>query len=297
MSYENITTLQNVRFIHFVANNYNITLKNITIKNVNGVPSQSNDLIFYENMPFSINVIDGLYVSDLYLAGRSIIKINTPLDVFQVRNSVFESINTTTSDSLIDTGIFKALLFTNISISNINLADQINKGGVVLKLSNMDLNSQFDTIIQDISINNCEASFIDFTSFFNTPPSPKLISIANLNYTNGHFIDDRAFMSTDGVELDVDLTITMSNLIFSNVSFEFGGTIVELKHQMNNHVTITDSEFSNMNAALISVMSSNTQRTDLLTMVQINDTTFDNINNGFNSLVNVNEGGRLDVNN
>ena len=297
MSYENITTLLNVRFIHFVANNFNITLKNITIKNVNGVPSESNDLIFYENMPFSINVIDGLYVSNLYLSGRSIIKINTPLDVFQVRNSVFESINTTTSDSLIDTGIFKALLFTNITISNINLADQINKGGVILKLSNMDLDSQFDTIIQDISISDCQASFIDFASFFNTPPSPKLISIANLNYTNGHFIDDRAFMSTDGVELDVDLTITMSNLIFSNVSFEFGGTIVELKHQMNNHVTITDSEFSNMNAALISVMSSNTQRTDLLTRVQINDTRFDNINNGFNSLVNVNEGGRLDVNN
>ena len=242
-------------------------------------------------------MIDGLYVSDLYLADRSIVKLGPPLKLIQIKNSVFESINITTLDSMIDTGTFKQLLLTNITIHNINLADQINKGGVVLKLSLMDLDSQYDTIIQDISISDCQASFIDFASFFNTPPSPKLISIANLNYTNGHFIDDRAFMSTDGVELDVDLTITMSNLIFYNVSFEFGGTIVELKHQMNNHVTITDSEFSNMNAALISVMSSNTQRTDLLTRVQINDTTFDNINNGFNSLVNVNEGGRLDVNN
>ena len=89
----------------------------------------------------------------------------------------------------------------------------------------------------------------------------------------------------------------MSNLIFSNVSFQFGEALIELKHQMNNYVTITSSHFSDLNAALISIQSSNTHRTDLLTRVQINDTTFDNINNGFNSLVNVNKGGRLEVNN
>ena len=117
-------------------------------------------------------MIDGLYVSDLYLADRSIVRLGSSLELIQIKNSVFESINITTLDSMIDTGTFKQLLLTNITIFNINLADQINKGGVILKLSNMDLDSQFDTIIQDISISDCQASFIDFASFFNTPPSP-----------------------------------------------------------------------------------------------------------------------------
>ena len=89
----------------------------------------------------------------------------------------------------------------------------------------------------------------------------------------------------------------MSNLVFSNISFSRTGTLIKCRQQLPTYLTITGSSFSNLKAAKLIVESSNTQSTNLTTLVQINDTVFDNIDDQYNSFINVNEGGQLEINN
>ena len=89
-------------------------------------------------------------------------------------------------------------------------------------------------------------------------------------------------MSTDGIELDTDVIIYMSDLVFNNITFERTGELIEFKHQMSNYVIITESRFTELKNAKITVESSNT---NLKTLVQINNSVFDKIEDGFNSFI------------
>ena len=121
--------------------------------------------------------------------------------------------------------------------------------------------------------------------------------MSNISFSDTHFDSNKALLSTDGVELDANLQISLSNIMFSNISFPRTGTLIECKQQLPTYLTITDSSFTNLTAAVLVVESSNIQNTNLKTLVQINDTVFDSIDDQYNSLINVNEGGQLEINN
>ena len=136
-----------------------------------------------------------------------------------------------------------------------------------------------------------------FSSVINGSTDRKLISLSNISFRNAHYDSYKALLSTDGIELDANLQISLSNIMLSNISFSRTGTLIECKQQLPTYLTITDSSFTNLTAAVLVVESSNIQNTNLKTLVQINDTVFDSINDQYNSLINVNEGGQLEINN
>ena len=201
------------------------------------------------------------------------------------------------SDYIINTGQIKSIIFSNVTFSNIKTTDNVNTNGVVLFINTFDLNSELDTSIQDITIDDCEIPFIAFSSVINQSPINKTFSLININFTNTHFDSNRALFSTDGIQLDTTLQISMSNLAFSNISFSRTGTLIECKQQLPTYLTITGSSFTNLKAAKLIIESSSTQSTSLATLVQINDTVFDNIDDQFNSFIDVKEGGQLEINN
>ena len=201
------------------------------------------------------------------------------------------------SDYIINTGQIKSIIFSNVTFSNIKTTDNVNTNGVILFINTFDLNSELDTSIQDITIDNCEIPFVAFSSVINQSPIIKTFSLSNINFTNTHFESDRALFSTDGIQIDTALQISMSNLAFSNISFSRTGTLIECKQKLPTYFTISGSSFTDLNAAVIMIESSSTQNDNLTTLVQINDTVFNNIDDQYNSLINVNEGGLLEINN
>ena len=136
-----------------------------------------------------------------------------------------------------------------------------------------------------------------FSSVINGSTDRKLISMSNISFSNTHFDSYKALLSTDGIELDANLQISLSNIMFSNISFSRTGTLIECKQQLPTYLTITGSSFTNLTAAVLAIESSNNQNANLATSVQINDTVFDSIDDQYNSLINVNEGGQLEINN
>ena len=231
------------------------------------------------------------------LDGKQIIGSASDLDQIQIRHTVFENINTDSSNYIIRTGNIKSIQFINSTISGLRLTDNINTDGTFMIINTLDLNSELDTVIQDVSIRDSELPLIVFGSLINTPASEKQINLSNINFTDSYFDSNIALFSTDGIQLDTNIQFSITNLLFSNISFLTVGTLIECKQQLPTYLTITDSHFIDLSAALILIESSNTQDSSLATLVQINNTVFNNINDKFNSFININQGGQLEINN
>ena len=293
---DNITSLSTPLF-YFDVNTDNVTLKGITVTNVTGTSSGQGDVFLFNNLQTTETVIEELYASDMHLNSKQIIGSAASLDTIQIRHCVFENIHTDSSNYLVRTGNIKSLQFINNTISGMRLTDSTNTDGAFLTISTLDLDSVLDTVIQDISVHDSELSLIVFGTLINTPVSDKLISFTNINFTDSYFDSNRALFSTDGIQLDSNVQFSFSNLLFSNISFSTVGTLIECKQQLPTYLTITDSHFVDLTAALILIESSNTQDSNLETLVQINDTVFDNINDKFNSFISINQGSQLEINN
>ena len=299
--FENIVfdnaTNNNQPLFYFLYNFENITMKNVTIKNFSGTATGFNDVITFANFPQTVTVIEQLHTIDTTLDGKALISSVNDLQQIQIYDSVIESIDISSSDYIIDTGQIKSAIINTTTFSNIRLSDDVNTNGAVLFFNTLDMNSELDTSIQDITIDDCEIPFVVFSSVINQSPVNKTLSISNISFTNTHFDSNRALFSTKSIRLDTSLQISMTDLLFSNLTFSNTGKLIELEHQLPTYVTITNSQFIDLNAAVILIESSNTQNTNLTTLVQINDTVFDSINDKYNSLINVREGGQLDINN
>ena len=296
ITFENVTNASQSLF-DLIFNSYNVTISNITINSISGTSTSANDIITLHNFPETITVVQGLYVFDSILDGKAIVKSVSELTQIKIIGSTFESIKITSSDYIIDTGLIKSIIFNSITISNIKTTDDTSTNGAVLLISTLDLSSELDTTIQDIAIDDCDIPFIVFSSVINESSSSKTISISNVNFTNTNFDSDRALLSTDSIQIDTRLQISMSDIMFSNISFLTTGTLIECKQQLPTYLTIINSQFTDLTAAKLVVKSLNTQSTNLTTLVQINDTIFNSIDDRFNSFINVNEGGQLEINN
>ena len=294
--YDNATNNGQPLF-YFLFDFENITLKNVTISNFGGTASGFTDIFAYASFPTTVSVVEQLHVVDMDLNGKSVIAGISPLDQIQIYDSVFENVTISSSDYIIDTGQIKSVILNTTTFSNIKTSDDVNTNGAVLFFSTLDLDSDLNTNIQDITLDDCGIPFVVFSSVINQSPVNKTFDLSNINFTNTHFESNRALFSTDSIELDTTFQISMTNLLFSNISFSNTGTLIECRQQLPTYLTITGSQFIDLNAATIRIASSNTDNTNLTTLVQINDTVFSNINDQYNSLINVNEGGQLEINN
>ena len=285
------------QFIDLESNHHLVYFSNLSLRNIAGASTNFGQLIRLNNLENTTTIIDQMHASNIDLWERTLLSSVSNLNQLQIRNSVIENINITSSDHIIESGQIKSLIFNNISVFNVKLNENINADGVILYLSTLDLDSELDSAIEDIIIDNSEISFVSFGTLINDSPNHKSISFNNISLKNAYIEGNRALISTDGFERDADIDISMSNLSFSNISFSRNGKLIEFKQQLPTYLTVTESSFVDLNAAVLSIESSNLQNTDLKTKIQVRNTLFNNINNQFNSFINVNEGGWLEINN
>ena len=183
-------------------------------------------------------------------------------------------------------------MFTNITSTN-----EFDETSGILYINSLNLASDLDTMIQNMTLINSDTNFISFGNVINEPTTPKSFTIDSLTYADSSMTNVRDLISTEGFETDADLTLIFQNLQFSNISFPRHGNLIHFKHQLPNSLQMSGIVVSNVTSGRLYLESSNKQNTDLLTRVSISDSTFDSINDQFTSLIILEEGARLEVTN
>ena len=179
-------------------NTQNVTISNITLRNITGVSSGVlNDAILFKDIMQTVTVIDQLYAYEIEISGRAL--INSVQESNQIKNSTIESINISSSDYLINVGLVKFTVFHSCIISSIKTTDETNTNSAVLLIKTLHLNSELDTTIQDMVIDDCKISFLVLSTIINEVSYNKSISFSNINFTNTHFDNDRAILLTNGI--------------------------------------------------------------------------------------------------
>ena len=139
--------------------------------------------------------------------------------------------------------------------------------------------------------------FIKINSLTNSLSSPKQVLISEFSYSDSYFANPADLVDSGGIEFEGELYFVLTGLKFSEIEFASRGNLLLFQHQLSTNVLVTNSEFSNLKGAGIYIESYNKQQKDLQTRVRIQHSTFNSLNGGYNSLINIYEGGYLEVEN
>jgi hypothetical protein len=99
------------------------------------------------------------------------------------------------------------------------------------------------------------------------------------------------------MKLSGDLTILFYQLTFDNIEFETKGNLLLLEQQISNTLVISNSKFTNLKSARITIEASNKNDISLKTKVRIVNSVFDSVDGVYNSLINTYQGADLQVQN
>jgi hypothetical protein len=318
--FSNLTSGPLLSMNHFVLIN-KLTIENAVFENGVGIRSDTMILrlvneIVISNMKFDkYNCSESAQQCYLSIFGAQTTKLN--INKFFVLNWDTENIPLIRSDIVLGEVKISKLSFRNIvhsedtpliyffQLQNFEFYDHQyynvkgEKGGVVtgIEVSSINLNSSLNSTISGVSIEDWHMKFINLNSVSGSLLSPKQILIERLNFTNSHFYHSANLIESGNIQFTGELYLLFDRLLFSNISYAFGGNLLLLKHQLSQEVIISNSKFLNTEYAGITIESGNKQNKDLQTKVVFGSSVFDSINGKYNSLIRLKEGGFLKITN
>lgn len=271
-----------------------VIITDTVLEDINGTERTSLPLIFLNNFAPSYILISGLKIKNSYMMNRKILNNIASLQTLTITGGEYDEVTQSTGGVLFSTGIIGQLIFTNHTFTNMLSSDRTSK---ILELTNIDLSYGLNSTIQDISLSNSTSGVFGFNGISNSNTSPLVILINNLKYSDSILKSVKSLIVTKNLVWNGPFTLVFENWTFNNISFENKGYIFDFSHHLTQPIVIQNSNFTNLSAALIKIEANNKEETTLKTMVLIENTPFSEINSRYNSFININEGGILEVNN
>jgi hypothetical protein len=318
--FSNITSGPLLSMNHFVLIN-KLTIENVVFENGFGIRSDTmifrlvNEIVIYNMTLEKYNCSETAQQWYLSIFGLPTTKLD--INKLNVFNWDTKNIPLIRSDIVLGEVKISKLSFMNIvhsedtpliyffQLQNFEFYDNQyynikgERGGVVtgIEVSSINLNSSLNSTISGVSIEDWHMKFIALNSVSGSLLSPKQILIERLNYTNTHFDHSADLIESGNIQFIGELYLRFDKLLFSNISYAFGGNLLLLKHQLSQEVIISNSKFLNSEYAGITIESGNKQNKDLQTKVVFENSVFDSINGKYNSLIRLKEGGFLKITN
>jgi hypothetical protein len=277
--------------------NYYVNADSLSFDNVHGTTSSSNAIISLNNLYFTYTYFGSISVRNWNLKLKSLMKNLSTLDSLIIHNGTFSNITLSSGSSLVASGRIKSISFTELKFIEISVSDNTDTSSKILSLETVDLNSTLASLIDSISISNSQTSFLHFGLLVNEPSDSKTIVVSNVKYSDSFFETKRDLIYTGSMESNANLNIVFENVTMSNIEFEVKGNLFNFGHQLPNSVIVANSTFVNLTSCQIIVEASNKQNSELITKTSIKSSSFANIQGKYESLLNINEGGLLEVEN
>ena len=242
--------------------------------------------------------MDSLSANYIYLilndGGSSIIDGLT-FNSLIIQNCVFKNLIVGTSSNIINTGSFQSLQILNSVFENISSQTSDDYGNIMIEIKSINLTSASDSKISNITIQNSVIGFIDFYTIVGSPNQTINFIISDIYYENWVIQNQLNLISFGSLQTQKDISFKIDNINFSNVTFLKYGNLLSFQQQITNILLLQNSNFQNLVSAFIYIEAANKQNLNITTKVRISNTTFTNINAQYGSLIQVNEGGYLEI--
>ena len=212
-----------------------------------------------------------------------------------VSYSTFQSSTISPDNSLIRTGIVSELNFNGINFTQIKSSVPGDNTNYLFDYDSLDLSKTTNFAFSNIIISNSEVSLFLINKVGGIPQSPKTFAISNLEYSDSTFSDRNNIIAFEGMELNIDFTITLSNIKFNSITFQTTGNLILFQQQLKNPLIVSNLIVSNIVNAYIQIKALNSHDTEFPTSIQISNMTASGVNAGFRSFITVTENSILNV--
>lgn len=197
-------------------------------------------------------------------------------------------------NTLIDIGTVKGVEISNAYFENITSTEELDEDANILFFSSIDLDGDYNITIEDITATNCVMNLLAFGNLVNELSSARQITMHNISYTDSYIDTQRTLISTDNLELDGDLSISMSDITFSGIHFYTKGDLILFQHQLSSPVEVDSLTITDITSGQIEIVTPDQDNTDISTQVSISNGHFFDINDQFTSLIII-EGAVLNI--
>ena len=265
------------------------------IDNVVATGDNSENVIYALLTETSELTLNNIVISNSEINNQKLIYLDTFIQSFILTNSIFRNITVTSGISLINIDSSITLNFNNITFSDVHgdSSNSVNSYGVLL--TNFDLSGDQNSTITNIKMSNSLIGFLSFYSVSNSPPDTRLLSINNVEYLNWDFKSKYDLIVFGGIVTSENFQIQLSNIIFQNVSFYFGGNLIYFESQIANQIVMSDSYATNVTGGSILIEAFYKNNLALPASVKLINFTTNEINALYSSFILINEGGYLDI--
>lgn len=199
------------------------------------------------------------------------------------------------SNKIINTGSFQSLQILDSAFDNITSQTADDYGNIMIEVNSINLASGSDSLINNITIQNSVIGFVDFYTIVGSTDVAINFVVSDIVYENCVIPNQLDLISFGSLQTQQDIYFTIDNIRFSNVTFVKYGNMLNFQQQISNILVFKNSHFENVVSAFVYIEAANKQDLSVSTKVRIYNTTFTNIDAQYGSLIEVNEGGYLEV--
>jgi hypothetical protein len=185
----------------------------------------------------------------------------------------------------------------NLTFENVNPSDPTDTTNYLIDFD--EVSPTFDSVytVSDVNMNMCSVSLFtmrtsEVASTVGIQLTMSDVTVQNLNYP---FDDDIIVFSN--ILSDALIQITLDNMNFDNIIFERGGNLMVLRNQQDQNLEITNSQFSNIQNAGITLQAFDATETTKRTNVLMDNITATQVNAQDTWFISAYEGADLKIQN
>ena len=274
-----------------------VSIDTMLLLNLNISRSSLINLINLNNFETTYTIINGINATNINTNFGFILTSVVLLNQIIIDHWYFSFIYVDFDASVLYVVNAKSVIMTNLIIDYVILLNPIDDDSSFMHILDLDLSGNLNTTVQNITYSNSQSSFLHFLSFKNNPVKDLYITIKDVSIINMSYFVERSMIEIDQIVKESNVYFIFSNFNVNNITFKTHGRILKFGQHLLVRVLISNSTFTNLNSWSIEIHPKAAESVELRTKVKIENTVFNNINDGFESLLKIYKSSTLEINN
>ena len=269
----------------------------LKISNLNISRSSQVNLINLNNFQTTYTRINGLNATNIFTNYGTILTTLTSLTQIIIENWYFSYIFVDYDASVLFVKNSQSVIMQNFIIDHVLTLNPFDYESSFMHIMDLDLSGNLNTSIYNITYSNSQSSFVHILSVDNTPNSDIFLNIDSIKFINMSYAVARNIIEINQIMMEANLHLVFSNFYTENIKFETYGNFFKFGQHLLIPAVITNSTFTNFHSTSISIYPESKETTDIRTMLKIENTVFNNIDDGYESLLKIYQGSYLEIDN
>ena len=232
--------------------------KNLQFINYKTQDINADSVIFLTSNEDSNIVFENVDLKNTWFYATPFIYLKTSPWSVVLNNFYYNQVHVAAGSALIVVNEIKDFEFRNHSFLETYPVDSIDNSAKFIQIRSFNVEVIETALLSNFSFMDSQLTFFSISSITGSPTEKKTLRVEDWKFTDLKLINSRSLITTNALVSEENFTIEFSNLLFSNVSYETQGNILDFSHQLSYPIVIKDSTFEEISLGQIGIETHST---------------------------------------